>query len=493
MEGESEADGTRRDSRMIQPPRFDTVVTIFLALAGWHAGLARISDNSFFCHLATGRWILAHGIPRTDPFSFTAAGTRWVAESWLADLLYGVLDRRFGPAGILTMNAAVGAAIAALWYRLALRLSRDRVRALLTTLLSLSASFTMWSPRPLLFGILALLILVWIVETPDSIAGRTPILTIPPLIWLWANIHGSFVLGFIYVGLHGLGRLLDRGGSLPNRSRQLIAAMVAALALCLINPYGGAILIAPFRLLGHHYALSNVTEWRPPVLLSLQGAMYTLWVLVFVVAAVIGFGNIKLRGIIVGVPFLLIAFWAERNIGIATIVTFPIAARALRTEHERPQMRPAFNWIAAAFALALGGWWTMQAWAHPALDFREYPVAAMNAVESQGLLGQRLLTTDSWGDYIILRYGVRQRVFMDDRYDVYPADVTRDLASLLSGHGDWLRIVQQYGIDLVVWPSRDPALRILESAQGFQQRYEDQQAVVLVRAHLAGANGAKSQ
>ncbi len=185
MTRETDCHQTSRAAPLASPPRFDTVITIFLAIAGWHANLSGISDNSFFCHLRIGQWILDHGIPHADIFSFTAAGTPWVAESWLADLLYAVLDRWFGPAGVTTMNAAVGAAIAALWYRLALRV--------------------------------------------------------------------------------------------------------------------------------------------------------------------------------------------------------------------------AFNWVAVVVAFAMGGWWTIRAWANPGLDFRKYPVAAMEAVESQGLLGRRLLTTDSWGDYVILR------------------------------------------------------------------------------------------
>ena len=57
---------------------------------GWVAGIARLSDNSFFWHLRTGEWILDHGtVPRHDVFSFTAPGTKWVAQSWLAELTYG--------------------------------------------------------------------------------------------------------------------------------------------------------------------------------------------------------------------------------------------------------------------------------------------------------------------------------------------------------------------------------------------------------------------
>ncbi len=233
--------------------------------------------------------------------------------------------------------------------------------------------------------------------------------------------------------------------------------------------------------------LSNVTEWRPPAARSAQGVIYALWVAIFIGVAC--FARIGLRGLVVSLPFLMLGLWAERNIAIAPIASFPIVARALASTHERADRRLALNWMAVLLALALGGLWTMRAWADAALDFKGYPVAAMEAVESQGLLGRRLLTTDSWGDYVILRYGPRQRVFMDDRYDVYPASVAGDLESVLNGHGDWLRIVQKYDIDVVVWPSHDRSVRVLEQAQAFKQRYEDGVAVVLARGAAPHASG----
>ena len=55
---------------------------------GWAIGLAKLSDNSFFWHLRTGEYILDHGIPHHDVFSYTAPGTKWVAQSWLAEVTY---------------------------------------------------------------------------------------------------------------------------------------------------------------------------------------------------------------------------------------------------------------------------------------------------------------------------------------------------------------------------------------------------------------------
>src|SRR6188472_2782592 len=83
------------------------VFTGIFALFGWAVGISSLSDNSFFWHLRTGEYILDHGIPHHDVFSFTAPGARWVAQSWLAEVTYGVLDRSFGALGVRCFVGAV--------------------------------------------------------------------------------------------------------------------------------------------------------------------------------------------------------------------------------------------------------------------------------------------------------------------------------------------------------------------------------------------------
>src|SRR5947199_6884434 len=99
---------------------------LVFALGGWRAGLSRLSDNSFMVHLRTGRLILDHGIPHHDPYSFTAAGTKWVAQSWLAELLYGAVNRAGGAFGLRLLGAAIGLFVGLMLFRIALRGTQDR-------------------------------------------------------------------------------------------------------------------------------------------------------------------------------------------------------------------------------------------------------------------------------------------------------------------------------------------------------------------------------
>src|SRR5262245_7884173 len=127
--------------------------TLVFALGGWRAGLSRLSDNSFFWHLRTGRLILDHGIPHRDPYSFTAGGRHWLVQSWLAEAIYGAVDRVAGLFGIRLLVAVTGALVTALTYRLVLRLSRDHLVAVGVTLAAIGSSFTLWSERPLFLGL----------------------------------------------------------------------------------------------------------------------------------------------------------------------------------------------------------------------------------------------------------------------------------------------------------------------------------------------------
>jgi hypothetical protein len=455
--------------------------TLVFALGGWRVGLSRISDNSFFWHLRTGRLILDHGIPRSDPYSFTAPGVDWIAQSWLAEVVYGVVDRAAGGFGIRLLVAITGALMTALAYRLAIRTSGDHIVAVLLTMAAIGASFTLWSQRPLFLALLAFVILVWVVEVPGCFLGRHVLVALPVLTVLWANVHGTFALGFLYLALHLAGRWLDRAAPWAGRERRLVVATALALVACLANPYGPELLLFPLRLLGRGDILRQVTEWRPPQPRSVQGIMLAVWVVVFLACLVVGRRRIARRDIVVTVPFLLLAVWAERNIALAPLAGLPVAARAVAPAIPRPRSGTPLNRIVAGALVALAVLWGVQAAAEPDLDLHEYPVAAMRFVQDQGLLGQRLMTSDRWGGYLILEYWPRQRVFFDDRYDMYPRPVLRDAFDFFDADPSWPQILDRWAVNVVVWPRQAGIVALMASEPRWERRYQDDVAVVYVR------------
>src|SRR5438067_1673047 len=460
---------------------------LVFAVGGWRVGLSRLSDNSFFWHLRTGRWILDHGVPHADIYSFSAPGHRWVAQSWLAEALYGVLDKSVGAFGIRLLTAFTGAAVAAVTYLLVHRLSRDRLAAVGLTLAAIGASFTLWSTRPLFLGILAFLGLLWIVEVPDSWLGRRAIWTIPVLIWLWANSHGTFSLGLVYLGLHLAGRWLEGAPFWTGRERVLAQASVIAVVVASLNPYGPGLLLFPVQLLTRGDILRRVTEWRSPDFRTIQGLMFAGWLAVFVACFALGRRRPSRRDVVVTIPFLLLAFWAQRNIALSPLVGVAAAARCVGRDDYRPPSDSPINRLVAAALIGLGLVWTAQAAGEPNFDLSIYPVAAMRWVADHGLLGRRLMTTDAWAGYVIVRYWPEQKVFVDDRYDMYPRPILDDFIRFDDGDRRWREILDRNRIDVVVWRPDDAIVRLMEADPGWTEAHRDKKAVVLTRAGPAPA------
>jgi hypothetical protein len=460
-----------RRRRGLRPPSTATLLGLVLALIVWILELRPLIDNSFLIHLQTGHWILDHhAIPRHDIFSFSAPGTPWVVQSWLASVVYAAIDQAAGPFGLQVLRAATCAAITFGTFRLALTLVGDRTRACLLAFSATGMSIAVWAERPLLQGVLAMLVLIWVVERPDSFAGRHPLAVVPPLMWLWANFHGSFALGFAYLGLHLAGRWLDGSPPTAGRERVLLTATGAALAACLINPLGLRLLTFPVALLSRGDTLAHIREWRSPDFHSFLGMLFALWIAVYVIALARGPERCSRRDLLVSTAFLLLGLWALRNLVVAPLVGLPIVARACAVPERRPDRRPALNWVVVALFVTLSLAGFAQAAGAGHYDFSTYPVKAMQAVDARGLIGRHLLTSDAWAAYAIHTYGARQPVFIDDRYDMYPTALSDDYFELSQGTADWQQILDRHGIDVVVWDETKPLSPMLDLDGGHWER-----------------------
>jgi hypothetical protein len=471
-------------------PRLETLYTLAFAVAGWAVGIAKLGDNSFFWHLRTGRLILERGIPHSDPYSFTAHGATWVSQSWLAELWYGLLERAAGGAGIRLFGAALGATLAVLSFRLALRITRDRVRALGLGIGAFGCLAVFWSPRPLVIAALLFLVLVWIVECRDSWLGRHELVAIPMLLWLWANVHGTFELGLVYIALHLVGDWADGSQPWEGRQRRLLGGMLLGSVVVFLNPYGPALVFFPVELLSRGRVLRNVVEWRSPDFRTVQGEMLAVWLVVVVCALARTRHRVSRRDLIVAVPFLMLALWAQRNVALVGFATLPIVARALATPRatsastRETQARPIGYAVVAgvvAIMVALGA----QTLREPAFRTAGHPVKAMQAVERAGLLGHHIAAPDGWGGYIILKYWPRQRVFVDDRFDMYPVGFMTDYLKVLASGQGWRGMLRRYDVDVVVWPLEKPLAQVLEASPDWTRIHRDDLGAVFVRRDVA--------
>ena len=248
--------------------------------------------------LRAGADILAgHGIPTVDTWTFTAAGAPWLDQQWGAQVVLAGVFQAAGWTGLAVLRATLVAL--AFWLLLAAlrtRWSLASVRAggsaiassARTATLIVLGAFAVAAPalalRPQLFAIVlfaaTLLILV------DRTAHPRRLWLIPLIAAAWANLHGSFPLVVVLVGLVWLDEVALMREPTPagQPRRRLPARLLGSTGIALIAAVSAlATLVNPFGIdawryienLARNPAISGqVSEWRPPSPFDPTGAVF---------------------------------------------------------------------------------------------------------------------------------------------------------------------------------------------------------------------------
>ncbi|HWI02894.1 MAG TPA: hypothetical protein VNT52_03580 [Acidimicrobiales bacterium] len=460
-------------------PRMEALFAAAVVLFGFRLGARPIGDNSMLTHLRTGIDMARTGaIPRTDPYSFTAAGEHWVVQSWLSEWTYG-WAYRIGGFKLVVLQQGVLIALLA-WLVVRLARAGSPLRTTLAALAAVGVGTSLWTPRPLLFGLICMALTVTVVER-----RRSPWLLIP-IVWLWVNTHGSFPLGLVWLGARALGEGID-WRAWPRETWRYIGGFGAGLLAAVLNPLGPRLLLFPLTLGEKRDAFKYIIEWRSPDF-SRGGGYFALAFLALALVLLMR-ARLSWRDVVPVVAFLVGSLLAARNIGPLAVVLAPVLGRAVRRPESAPGRpdrvtgsqlrlnRAAMATILAAFVV----FGSLVAVSDP-LDLVGYPVEAVTYLEEQGLLSapHRVVEQDFVGNYITFRYGSRVQIFIDDRFDMYPLSVTRDYRTLVTAGAATFDVLARHDIDVVLWQRKEPLVPLL-MASGWRETFAEGDYVVLQR------------
>lgn len=449
------------------PPTISLVVGAAFALWGLSIGIDRFSDNSLFTHLATGRLILDSGIPRHDPYSFTAFGEPWVVQSWLASWIYGLVDSWGGADALRVLMGVLTAALGAMVWRLT-RPAKSLASRILIAGLVLGVASSVWAPRPLLFGLVLLSLTLLAVE------GGLDARWLVPVFWIWVNVHGSFPLGLVMIGAFWIGARADGRPATQEWRCGLWAALGTVLGA--VNPLGPVLLVFPVRLLGRMDVLRQVVEWQSP---SFALGWTRLFLLQVVVAVVVLVRRPRYRAAIPLVVFTAAALLGARNVAVASMVLIPGMARGLsglgsiRGDKRTPVAAALLAVLLVAAVLI-----TRVSLDQPAWQLESFPVDAVAWMDQNGLRPseanpEHLASGDTVGNYLELLYGRDAGAFIDDRVDMYPTAVVDDYLSLLHGDPAWREVLDRRQVDLVLWGRQQPLTGLMAESSDWRILYQD--------------------
>lgn len=437
-----------------------------------------LNDGDTYWHIAAGDWMLRHGaVPHTDPFSFTRAGAPWHAHEWLAELAMAMAFRLDGWSGVVILyGVALGGA--------ALLLTGELRRALpgASLVLTLALAFACIAPnllaRPHVL-VLPILIAWTAMLLRAREAGRAPPLWMAMLMLLWANLHGSFVLGFLLSGAFALEALIASPRWPVLRAWVLFGAV--SLCAAAITPDGVAGLLFPFQLAGLS-SLAGIGEWQPSDFSKLGPFEIALAVTLFVGLS---------RGVKVAPVRLLLliaqlhmALQHNRHVMVLAVVAAMVLAAPFATalgqapQEQRPAGAAAWS-LCAALALVL---MVVRA-ALPVVraDGPVTPAAALDHVSAR-LRAQPVFNAYGFGGYLIFR-GVRP--YVDSRADLYgDAFLARYSQIMAADPAAFDQMLRDAHIAWTILPPDAPLVRVLDARAGWTRLYADQFAVVHARTSL---------
>lgn len=296
--------------------------------------------------LVAGREVAHHGLPSIERLTLLAQGRRWVDQQWLGQLtLYGV--DRVGGVGVV---AAVCLACLLTAFAFAAFVAQRRCASPAALIFWVIAGFLAGPSAALvrtqslavaLFGVI-----LWLILRDADLRDRRSLWTLP-LLCLWANVHGSVLLGAALVSAHGLQSLFRTG-----RRRLPAALLVLAPVTLFASPYA-------FELPGYYHTMllappygKQIVEW--------QRTTPSVAPLFFVVAGVCAFVIAarwrRLRpidAIVLGLTFAgaLSAVRLTLWFGIAALAIMPPLMRRSRPATSSDFIRPAAGLATAALLL----------------------------------------------------------------------------------------------------------------------------------------------
>ncbi len=443
-----------------------------LTVLGFYIGSRTIRDNSFLTHLTTGDLIRFRGsVPTGDPYSYTAFGETWTVQSWLASLWYSYLGDIGGGSAIRLGNGLLTAIVANLAWRLS---SKSPVVLLRVAVVGMTIMIgaTTWTPRPLLFGLVGIGLVMMVLE--DRLDARWLI----PIMWVWVNTHGSFPLGLVLIGAVGLGSTIDRK-SLPIPELRVFGWATLGVLGGAINPLGFRLLTFPVELLSKREALEGVTEWLTPDFDSNFERLFLVVVFGLIIAAR---ARAPWRDLVPAMIFALAGFLAVRNIAVASLVAILALTPAWKpsvrvlTGDERSILSRGVTALAVAGLLLAGVLLTRTS--H--LGLERYPVEQTDWLAERELIANpdvNVIHRDFVGNYMHWRFGLEARVFVDDRFDFYPQDLLDDHHSLLFG-GDFAEILERRDADVILWRTEGPLAEWLRASDDWDIQQEDEDWLV---------------
>jgi len=438
-------------------------------------------------HLRAGDIMLdTHAILRTDVFTATAYGRPWLNQQWLAEIVMTTAFRLGGWFGLVALRALLMALVLTFVFLACRAAGAATRRAAWLTLASAFLLTGAFKLRPQLLGMVCFAATAWLVARRRT--HPEGVWIVVPITVVWANLHGSFFLAPLMLGLAWVEDrwVLGRG------PRTLLLAGLGSLLATMVNPYGYRVWSYAAGLATNPVIRRTITEWQPPTIQSYTGVVFFLSVVV--VAAVliarvrrpVPWGSLLPLGV-----FLAIALAALRGVWWWAMVAPIVLAGVLSDRPAKQERRDPAGLQNAAIVglLAVGVIGAMMRWmpytgpSMPSADKLWFaPVGITHELDRILRPGEVVFNAQGWGSWLEFEFP-QNPVVIDSRVEVPPQNVWWTYYDVSEGVEGWQATLDSWHVDVAVLAPDQQAdlIRRMKADPGWRLVYEDAEGLIFRR------------
>lgn len=520
---------------LLPRPRLFDLVGLFFAVHLLLGGGSLLGDPGIGWHLRAGELIASGGPPEREPFTLVSLGDepaplssaelcadagasappavgqpkRWIHDQWLSDLIFwklfdldGGRSLRIGAALVLLL-AYVGvlAALCSDEQRERSGIPAPIAETLLLLLIGMNGA-VQWFIRPMLFSFLCAGVLLVLLRR--ELCGRADrcIWFVPAMFALWANLHGGFIIGFGLLCAAAFCAAFERRG---HALRRIIITGLLSGAATLLNPWGVALHLNLFSLLGSPFFMNLNMEWLPPDFNAWLFVPFLAVLLLLVGAFLTGvLGTLSLFDRLCAIGAVAVALTQRRYIPFFALFAAVPLLRVLVSGREffspRGALRAAAESIGRKEAASPRTRYTFLCWAIVGLSIGakgcgddskfalapRFPESAVNLLLAQARPGDRVFHTPDWGGYLIYRGWPKIVPFLDDRNQLHGEDPYVDFFRIAGGLSYSSERLEYYGFRWLLLQPEMPLREMVERDSRWEKVETGSKDAILFRRRCSG-------
>ncbi|MEI7761296.1 MAG: hypothetical protein WCJ67_11110 [Thermoleophilia bacterium] len=468
------------------------VATLVLATFLLVVGRTLLGVDSWLTFMS-GREVAQHGLPHHETLTTIPLGRTWIDQQWLAQLVFYGLER-VGGLGLAVVFHSLMVSSA-----LAITMVASRVRGasarmtLLAAVVCLVVAPWSWQLRAQSIALPLFALTLALVATDSRLGARRTYLVFPTLA-LWANVHGSVILGAALVsfaGALGTFALAFRPRTTGTPWWRPLLFLSAPWLCLLVSPYGTDV-IGYYRLLLVDSPVSKfVTEWQAP---GPHGYFLVFFAVAAATVAIVAWQHRQLSRYDIGVLALTLA-GASRSVraavwfSLAMAMLVPLALDgAIHPRRSSPVHRRLAASLMGTLAVILAATTLLiltrsDAWFERGWPARGARASVTAALASDG--GAIVWSGGTYANWLLWKEPrLRGRVASDVRFELLTESELRSTVRFNAYKPGWRATLRDYRILVLDRRESPEQVEALRREPGTHILFADRAVIVLSRKAL---------